>query len=211
MRRRASHSRARVAATSRGIPYSDAKNTSWSTTCRRGYRPRSSGRYPQVSLGTSVVAVPAHVAVPASGLRMSSTIRIVVVLPAPFAPRNPNTCPFGTSNEIPSSATTLPNRFTRPSRTRLIAANGRALPHARERRSVRCAVRGGVRWRATFAPDARMGHVIHHRGRFVPGHPAGTVVARSLHAHETARVTRELRGREIPTHRVSDNVPTARI
>ena len=35
-------------------------------------------------------------------------MRIVVVLPAPFAPRNPKTWPRGASNERPSSATTDP-------------------------------------------------------------------------------------------------------
>src|SRR5215218_4360166 len=63
--------------------------------------------------------MPSQDAVPESGRRMSSTIRIVVVLPAPFAPRKPNTDPFGTSNEIPSSAVIGPNRLTNPSRTRL--------------------------------------------------------------------------------------------
>ena len=44
-------------------------------------------------------------------------IRIVVVLPAPLPPRNPNTSPGATLNEIPSSATTDPNRFVRFSST----------------------------------------------------------------------------------------------
>jgi hypothetical protein len=34
--------------------------------------------------------------------------RIVVVLPAPFGPRNPKTWPEGTSNDSPSSAMTDP-------------------------------------------------------------------------------------------------------
>jgi hypothetical protein len=40
-------------------------------------------------------------------------IRIAVVLPAPLPPRKPNTSPAVTSNEIPSSARTLPNRLVR--------------------------------------------------------------------------------------------------
>ena len=50
---------------------------------------------------------------PASGSRTPSAIRIVVVLPAPFAPRNPNTWPCGTSNARSSRATTLPKRLNR--------------------------------------------------------------------------------------------------
>jgi hypothetical protein len=35
-------------------------------------------------------------------------MRIVVVLPAPFGPTNPNICPASTEKVIPSSATTSP-------------------------------------------------------------------------------------------------------
>ena len=38
-------------------------------------------------------------------------IRIVVVLPAPFAPRKPKTSPGRTSNVSPSRAVVAPNRF----------------------------------------------------------------------------------------------------
>jgi hypothetical protein len=41
--------------------------------------------------------------------------RIVVVLPAPFGPRNPKTWPEGTSNDSPSSAMTDPYRRRKPS------------------------------------------------------------------------------------------------
>src|SRR5208282_359338 len=39
----------------------------------------------------------------------------VVVLPAPFGPRNPKTWPEGTSNDSPSSATTDPYLRRKPS------------------------------------------------------------------------------------------------
>ena len=48
---------------------------------------------PRLARARRSSAVPAQVAVPESGRMMSSTIRIVVVLPAPLAPRNPNTWP----------------------------------------------------------------------------------------------------------------------
>ena len=41
------------------------------------------------------------------------SVRTVVVLPAPFGPRNPNTSPTPTSNETSSNATRSPNRFDR--------------------------------------------------------------------------------------------------
>ena len=43
-----------------------------------------------------------------SGAARSSSSRIVVVLPAPFGPRNPNTSPSPTSSETPSRPTTRP-------------------------------------------------------------------------------------------------------
>src|SRR2546428_10920198 len=44
-----------------------------------------------------------------------SSTPIVVVLPEPFGPRNPNTPPFGTWSDRWSTATTSPYRFVRPS------------------------------------------------------------------------------------------------
>ena len=40
--------------------------------------------------------------------------RIVVDLPAPFGPTNPVTCPGRTVNDMPSSASTGPNRLRSP-------------------------------------------------------------------------------------------------
>ena len=44
-------------------------------------------------------------------------IRIVVVFPAPFEPRNPKIWPGWTTNPTPSSAWTCPNRLRSPSTT----------------------------------------------------------------------------------------------
>src|SRR6478752_6772025 len=47
---------------------------------------------------------PATVAVPALGGRKQVSMRMVVVLPAPFGPRNPTIWPFSTENEMRSTA-----------------------------------------------------------------------------------------------------------
>src|SRR5580704_2886976 len=65
------------------------------------------------SIGCSSTSKPATVAVPSEGGRKHVRMRIVVVLPAPFGPRKPTICPFGTSNEIPSTATVRAYRFER--------------------------------------------------------------------------------------------------
>ena len=56
--------------------------------------------------GRSAVGVPCQLVDPASARRRSRTIRIVVVLPAPFAPRKPKISPGSTRKSIPSRATT---------------------------------------------------------------------------------------------------------
>src|SRR3954447_19855491 len=53
---------------------------------------------------------------------MPRQIRIVVVLPAPFAPRNPKTSPLATSNASRSNARVAPKRFVTWSIDRLIRA-----------------------------------------------------------------------------------------
>jgi len=45
---------------------------------------------------------------PRSGVRSPSTHSIVVVLPAPLGPINPNISPSATLNDTSSTATTLP-------------------------------------------------------------------------------------------------------
>src|SRR5690242_2457990 len=56
------------------------------------------------SIGCSSTSKPATEAVPDVGGRKHVSIRIVVVLPAPFGPRNPTIWPFSTSNEMLSTA-----------------------------------------------------------------------------------------------------------
>ena len=51
---------------------------------------------------------PAITARPALGARKPVSIRISVVLPAPFGPRNATTCPWGIENEAPCTATNGP-------------------------------------------------------------------------------------------------------
>src|SRR5271166_4865906 len=43
-----------------------------------------------------------------------SSVRIIVVLPAPFGPRKPNALPRGTRRSTPSSAMRAPKRLVRP-------------------------------------------------------------------------------------------------
>src|SRR2546421_1614835 len=54
---------------------------------------------------------------PAVGLTSVQSMLIVVVLPAPFGPRNPNTSPLATSNSTPRTASTSPKFLTRPPTT----------------------------------------------------------------------------------------------
>ena len=51
---------------------------------------------------------------PASGWMSPVSRRMVVVLPAPFGPRNPYTTPLGTDRSSPARATCEPYRFWRP-------------------------------------------------------------------------------------------------
>ena len=57
---------------------------------------------------------PMTVAEPASGRSSVASIRIRVVLPAPFGPRMAKIMPRGTSRSIPSTARTSPKVLTRP-------------------------------------------------------------------------------------------------
>src|ERR1700719_3268102 len=65
------------------------------------------------AIGGVVMSSPQITAVPAVGARNPVIIFIVVDLPAPFGPRNPNTSPAGTLNDTLSTATTGPNFLTR--------------------------------------------------------------------------------------------------
>src|SRR5579884_2542383 len=65
-------------------------------------------------------------------------MRTVVVLPAPFGPRNPNTSPGATPKETSSTARRSPKRFVRRSTTR--AGSSRALIRGAPRRTETVAV-----------------------------------------------------------------------
>src|SRR6187401_2148118 len=65
---------------------------------------------------------PATRAAPAVGRSSVQRIEIVVVLPAPFGPRNPNSSPGSTENDTPSTAVKSSNRLTRPSTSTAAAA-----------------------------------------------------------------------------------------
>src|SRR6266498_3456631 len=54
-------------------------------------------------------------ALPAVGATRPSSVRKVVVFPAPLGPRNPTTVPWSTSKLRLSTATTSPNRLVSPS------------------------------------------------------------------------------------------------
>ena len=61
----------------------------------------------------AVTSKPETSARPEVGFRRVVKIIIVVLLPAPFGPRNPNISPSSTVKEIPSTAVTEPNDFER--------------------------------------------------------------------------------------------------
>ena len=91
-RARAGRSSAGTARTRRA----DTRSGRGSRRCRGGCRARVRGRCPAV------------------GRCRSSSSRIVVVLPAPLGPRNPNTCPGSTLRSRRSTATVAPNDFVNP-------------------------------------------------------------------------------------------------
>ena len=63
--------------------------------------------------GSSRQSCPAMKAFPEEGARRVQRILMVVVLPAPLGPRNPNIVPSSTVKEIVSTAVRLPNFLTR--------------------------------------------------------------------------------------------------
>src|SRR5580700_1565234 len=66
------------------------------------------------SRGCSRMSYPATVAVPPVGVRKQVSMRMVVVFPAPFGPRNPTIWPCLTSNEIWSTAMVRAYLFVSP-------------------------------------------------------------------------------------------------
>ena len=86
------------------------------------------------AIGLVATSIPAIRTAPAVGLRMPAIIRSVVVLPAPFGPRNPNNSPCGTVRSMESTAVKVPYRFVRceqldheRSRRRLVLRLARSL------------------------------------------------------------------------------------
>src|SRR5919106_2842829 len=59
-----------------------------------------------------VMSWPTTLALPALTDSSVHSIEIVVVLPAPFGPRNPNSSPGATVNDTPSTAVKSPKRLT---------------------------------------------------------------------------------------------------
>ena len=64
---------------------------------------------------SGVSGIPATVAEPEVGAMSVPSVRTVVVFPAPFGPRNPNTSPWPTSKETSWNATRSPKRLLRRS------------------------------------------------------------------------------------------------
>ena len=98
-------------------PHSSPRYTSWSCTRIRGYRPRSSGMYPNRARSAAETGRPSHRTVPASSSTSPNTARIAVVFPAPLGPRKPVSRPGRAANVHPSRAVTAPNRFAAPSKS----------------------------------------------------------------------------------------------
>src|SRR5437773_7195523 len=91
-----------------------------------------SGMKPSDALAASALVArswPLMTTRPDVGLSSPAMIRIVVVLPAPFGPRNPWISPGATSRLTPSTAVKAPYLFTRFS-TRIIALPRRPRPAA---------------------------------------------------------------------------------
>src|SRR4051794_1001233 len=93
---------------------------------------------------------------PASGSSTPRMMRIVVVLPAPFGPTKPNSCPGSTVNDSPSSATTSPYRRARSATSSIpkgIAGAAALAPAGAER--------GGVN-RRLLRHRLRLGRLVGH-------------------------------------------------
>src|SRR5581483_5159563 len=98
----------------------------------------------RTAIGSLTTSWPSTARVPASGWSRVATIRMKVVLPAPFGPKTATTCPRGRVRSNFERAWTLPNRLVRPQAS--IKAAMRAPPFAR------CAG-GSVRREVEGEPD----------------------------------------------------------
>ncbi len=63
---------------------------------------------------SETTSCPATSALPPVGLASVQSMLIVVVLPAPFGPRKPNTSPAATSKLTPRTASSSPKDFLNP-------------------------------------------------------------------------------------------------
>ena len=97
------------------MPSAAASTRRWFRPLRSGLKLCVSSTAPTVRAGSSRnrYGIPNTDAVPSVGATSPRIIRSVVLLPAPFGPRNPVTRPGFTSNERSSTAVTSPNRFVR--------------------------------------------------------------------------------------------------
>ena len=109
--RSSSSSRARVRASAPVIPYRPHCSSRSSRPVCTGSSPISWSATPirrRTSAGSPATSIPATLALPAvRGSRVQS-IRTVVVFPAPFGPRKPNTSPAATSRSISRTASMPP-------------------------------------------------------------------------------------------------------
>src|SRR5664280_3695869 len=124
---------------------------------------------------------------------MSRTIRIVVVLPAPFAPRNPKTWPGSTAKLIPSRAWVSPKRFRRSVIWRLMSWRG--APFAGRMGSCRPAYRPGA-IRVAGNADCPGVHPDRSAGRMaLVGPPPGGSCPSRPHRSSVHRVLEHVRSR----------------
>ena len=121
------------------IPYSPHWSSSSSRPVCTGSSPISCSATPirrRTSAPCSTTSSPATVALPAVGGSSVHSIRTVVVLPAPFGPRNPNTSPAETVRSMSRTASIPPLNVRRSERAAIAASAASATgPSLRAARS----------------------------------------------------------------------------
>src|SRR2546426_12735014 len=90
------------------------------------------------SIGCSSTSKPATEAVPDVGGKKHVSMRIVVVLPAPFGPRKPTIWPFSTSNEMVSTAVVRAYLFVSSLTLIIVFSIWRKCPHSKQLRTAEC-------------------------------------------------------------------------
>ena len=132
----------------RPSPCRRPKYSSCSPTRIRGYRPRSSGMYPNRSRSARSIGRPSQSTSPLSSSTRPKMARMTVVFPAPFGPRKPSIRPRATETEHPSSACTSPNR--------LCMSSMASMAHIYESRTTRTDERVSCASRSLRLPSARI-------------------------------------------------------